>query len=194
MDHSIDFEPEDPITYRTFERAFDTHPEECSSNTVCTVEECSSSTVVVGTDSNDCRIASAKSDYHAIPKTDILDVEEKDGAEERTEMEVEVELQEEESKTDEEREEEINKEERRKIVAESMILYTAQLKSRNEKEEKEGEEAEVRLDIRIKARTLVEGDDRDEDDYEVMKVEKEVALCNSMPLSCIPQFAPTFPL
>jgi hypothetical protein len=193
----MDFEPDDSITYRTFERAFDTHPVECSSSTVCTVEECSPSTVVAGRDDDDCQIASAESDHNADPEIDKIDDlevedigEDNDGAEERKKN-VEVEEEEEESKTDEEREEEICKEERRKVVAESMILYTAQLRSLKEKEEKEKEhdtdnakelEGEERSEIGITATTEVEDDDRD-DDKEGVKVEKEGAPCNSM--SCI---------
>lgn len=159
----------------------------------------------MGRDDDDCHTATTESDHNAAPENDKIDDlefknigEEKGGAEERKEnVEVEVQVEEEESKTDEEREEERNKEERRKVVAESMILYTAQLKSQKEKEHdtkstkeegKEGEREE-RSQGRIKARMEVE-DDRDEDDYEgvkvvkeEMKVEKEVALCNCM--SCL---------
>jgi hypothetical protein len=185
----MDFEPEDSITYRTFERAFDTHPEECSPSTVCTVEECSSSTVVVGTDDDDCHIFTTESGHNAAPVNDKIDDlkvedigEEKGGADERKEnVEVEVQEEEEVSKTDEEREEERNTEERRKVVTKSLILYTAQLNSQKEKEhdtnsmkEKgiEGE-GEVRPEVRINARSEVEDDDGEEDDYEGMKVEKE---------------------
>lgn len=210
----MDFKPEDSITYKTFERAFDTHPEECSSSTVCTVEECSSSAVctveecsssavVVGTDDNDCHIVTTESDHNMVPEIDKIDDlevgdigEEKGGAEERIEVKVEDEEEEveeeDESKTDEEREEEKNKEERKKVVAESMILYTAQLRSQKEKEHDkdnaiEKEKGEVRSVFRIEARTEVE-DDRDKDDNVETKVEKEGALCNSM--SCMLRIKP----
>lgn len=186
----MDFEPLDSITYRTFQRAFDTHPEECSSGTF-----------VVGTDDNDCHIIRTESGHNAIPEIDEMDYMEaedigevKDGAEERKEyvevkVKVEVQQEEEKSKTDVEREEERNKEERRKVVAESMILYTAQLKSQKEKDNdtdtakiKGNEVEEARSEARIEARKGVDDDDGDED-YEEMKVEKEGAFCNCV--SCI---------
>ena len=178
IDHSMDFEPEDSITYRTFERAFDTHPEECSSGTVCTVEECSSSSVcvaVVEKDTYSQYHSDAEPDHDATLKIDALQVQENtNGSKEETvEVEEEEEEEEEERKSDEEREEERNKEVRRIVVAESMLLYTAQLKTQQQKEI-----VEEFSDVKIEAKT------EDKVDEEEIKVEKEVDS----------NFSPTFSL
>ena len=146
--HSMDFELEDSITYRTFERAFDTHLEECSSGTVCTVEEFPSDAVCAAALEND---ADAKQMSDARSASEILiicDIEE-----EVEEVEVEVEAEVDEKKTDEEREEERMNEERKKIVAESMILYKAQLKAQKETEE------EI-LGVKIRAKTEDKEDEK----------------------------------
>lgn len=194
IDQSTDFEPEDSITYRTFERAFDTHPEECSSSTVCTVEECSSSTVcatVLENDTDAQRIATAELNRNEILNIDVIanrdfgeeekaeQVEVKgvrgegDGVGEEVEKK-EVEEYSVEEKSDEEREIEKNAEERRKVVAESMMLYTAQLKEENCKIN-----SSVTSKVEIKASTSeVSGED-----FKVVKKEKKIPV--ALPYLCL---------
>lgn len=179
-DHSTDFEPEDSITYRTFERAFDTHPEEYSSSTVCTVEECSSSIVcatVLEKDTDAHRIADAELNRNETLKINVM--ANKDFGEEEVAEQVkveggggggrggedkeEVEHYSVESKSDKEKEVERNAEERRKVVAESMIIYIAQLK-----EESCKKNLSVTSKGEIKAKTTSEVDQE-----EKFKVEKE---------------------
>lgn len=187
IDQSTDFEPEDSITYRTFERAFDTHPEECSSSTVCTVEECSSSTLcatVLEKDTDAHRIANAELNRNETLKIDII--ANKDLGEEEKSEQVEVEgegLGEEkkeieehlvESKSDEEKEIERNAEERRKVVAESMMLYTAQLK-----EEKGKTNSRATSKVEINARTS----EVNEEEFKVGKEGEGYSCSPALPVS-----------
>ena len=183
-DHSTDFEPEDSITYRTFERSFDTHPEERSSSTVCTVEECSSSTVCATVSEKDTvaqtedahRIADAELNRNESFKTDSI-VKRDYCEEEKVEVEGDGEEKKEleeylvESKSDEEKEVERNAEVRRKVVAESMIIYTAQLKEENGKIN-----LSVAAEVEIKAKTTSKVD---QEDFKVEKEESCLCLCRT---------------